>query len=67
MHARTELVLGADKYLHWGVIQLSLTNFLIIVGMVVLFAVALVARFPGGNDQDEAGARRVEERHDDDL
>lgn len=34
--------------LHWGVVQISLTNLLIIVGMVMLFVVALLAPLPGG-------------------
>jgi hypothetical protein len=35
-------------FLHWGVVQISLTNFIIIVVMVVLFALALIVPFPGG-------------------
>jgi hypothetical protein len=41
---------GQAYYLHWGVIQISLTNFLIIVAMVVLFILALVLPFPGGKE-----------------
>jgi hypothetical protein len=41
---------GRAYYLHWGVIQISLTNFLIIVAMVVIFVLALVLPFPGGRD-----------------
>jgi hypothetical protein len=41
---------GPAYYLHWGVIQISLTNFLIIVAMVVIFVLALVLPFPGGRD-----------------
>lgn len=33
-------------YLHWGVIQISLTNFLIIVAMIVVFVAALLIPFP---------------------
>jgi large-conductance mechanosensitive channel len=33
-------------FLHWGVIQISLTNFIIIV--LVIFVLALVLPFPGG-------------------
>lgn len=46
-------------FLHWGVVQISLTNFIIIVVMLVVFALALVLRFPGGKavrseeDRDE--------------
>jgi hypothetical protein len=41
-------VIAAGHYLHWGVIQISLTNFLIIVAMIVVFVLALVVPFPGG-------------------
>jgi hypothetical protein len=46
-------------FLHWGVVQISLTNFIIIVLMLVLFVLALVLPFPGGKavkdeeDRDE--------------
>jgi hypothetical protein len=40
-------------YLHWGFILISVPNLLIILGMIVLFGVALVAPFPhGGESQD---------------
>ena len=34
-------------FLHWGVIQISLANLIVIVLMLVVFAVALFAPFPG--------------------
>jgi hypothetical protein len=40
-------------YFHWGFILISVPNLLVIVGMIVLFAVALIAPFPhesGGDD-----------------
>jgi hypothetical protein len=37
-------------FLHWGVIQISLTNFIIIVLMLVIFALALILPFPHGRD-----------------
>lgn len=41
-------------FLHWGVVQISLTNFIIIVLMLVIFTLALVLPFPGGGGiQDE--------------
>jgi hypothetical protein len=41
-------------FLHWGVVQISLMNFIIIVLMVVLFVLALVLPFPGAKGvQDE--------------
>jgi hypothetical protein len=47
------VVVAAGRYLDWGVIQISLTNALIIVGMVVVFVLALVVPFPGGKQSDE--------------
>jgi hypothetical protein len=40
-------------YFHWGFILISMPNLLVIAGMIVLFAIALVAPFPhpeGGDD-----------------
>jgi hypothetical protein len=43
-------------FLHWGVVQISLTNFVIIVLMLVIFALALILPFPhGSNDVNEEG------------
>jgi hypothetical protein len=40
-------------YLHWGFILISVPSLLVIGLMLVLFAVALVAPFPhGGEDED---------------
>ncbi len=40
-------------YFHWGFIVISVSNLLVIAGMIVLFAIALVAPFPhGGEEQD---------------
>jgi hypothetical protein len=33
-------------YLHWGVVQLSLANFIVIVLMLVVFVAALLLPFP---------------------
>lgn len=35
------------SYVHWGVIQISVANLIVIGLMVVVFAVALFAPFPG--------------------
>jgi hypothetical protein len=40
-------------YLHWGFILISLPNLAVIVGMVLLFAIALVAPFPHGGKNDD--------------
>jgi len=37
-------------FLHWGVVQISLTNFVIIVLMLVIFVLALILPFPRGSD-----------------
>jgi hypothetical protein len=48
------VVFTAGKYIHWGVVSISLTNFLIIVGMIVIFVLALVIPFPGTRDDRDA-------------
>jgi hypothetical protein len=34
-------------YLHWGVIQISLANLIVIALMILVFAIAVLAPFPG--------------------
>ncbi len=41
-------------YIDWGVIHISLTNTLIIVAMVLLFALAIALPFPAGREQGAA-------------
>jgi hypothetical protein len=41
----------AGRYIHWGVIQISVTNLAIIVIMLVLFAFALLLPFPRPKDE----------------
>jgi hypothetical protein len=45
MSANTILSSGPGTYLHWGVVQISLTNFIIIVAMLAVFCLALVIPF----------------------
>ena len=33
--------------MHWGVIQISVTNLLIVLAMIVLFVLAIFLPFPG--------------------
>lgn len=40
-------------YLHWGFILISWPNFLVILGMLVLFAIALIAPFPHSEGTDD--------------
>jgi len=40
-------------YLHWGFIYIAWPNLLVIAGMIVLFAAALVVPFPRGDEGDD--------------
>ena len=59
VHAADGVVAGGGRYLDWGVIQISLTNFLIVVAMVVVFVLALVVPFPHGDDRTDGGPTDV--------
>jgi hypothetical protein len=59
MNVAGGLLSGPAYFLHWGVVQISLANFLVIIAMIVLFVLALVIPFPHGR-------RDAEERRDDD-
>jgi hypothetical protein len=37
----------AGHYLHWGVVQISVSNLIVIVAMLAVFALALLLPFPG--------------------
>ena len=39
---------GVGPYLHWGVIQISVANLVVILLMLAVFALALFLPFPGG-------------------
>lgn len=41
------------NYLHWGFILISVPNLIVIAGMIVLFAIALVGPFPAGEEGDD--------------
>jgi len=41
---------GTGKYIHWGVIQLSLANLVVIAVVLILFVAAILIPFPGGGD-----------------
>lgn len=40
-------------YFHWGFILISMPNFFVIIGMIVLFAIALVVPFPHGGESED--------------
>lgn len=42
---------GTGYYIHWGFIQLSLANLMVIALMMVVFIVALFVPFPGHKDK----------------
>ena len=49
LHPR-ELALGLNgpgHYLHWGVIQISVANLVLILVMIAIFAAAILLPFPG--------------------
>jgi len=39
---------GPGHYLHWGVIQISVANLVVVAVMVVVFVLAIVLPFPKG-------------------
>lgn len=47
----------AGRYVHWGVLLISMTNLLVIVAMVILFVLALVLPFPGTRHADDQERR----------
>ena len=50
IRALTDAADPAGKYVHWGVVQISVTNIAIIGFMLLLFILALVVPFPSGAD-----------------
>ena len=44
---------SSGRYLTWGVIQISVTNLLIIAAMVVVFLLAIIVPFPGRHDESQ--------------
>ena len=39
---------GPGHYLHWGLIQMSLANAIVILLMIIVFVLAILLPFPGG-------------------
>ena len=46
---------AAGRYVSWGVVSISLTNFLVIIAMIVVFVLALVIPFPGDHERPTDG------------
>jgi hypothetical protein len=57
MSATTVLASSAGTYVHWGVVQISLANLIIIGLMLVLFVLAILLPFPGHRSDRESGKR----------
>lgn len=57
MRTAHELPSAGAYFLHWGVIQISLANFIIIILMLVIFALALILPYPHGRDEQEGSGR----------
>jgi hypothetical protein len=49
------LLNGHAHFLHWGVVQISLANLIVIALMVVIFALALLVKFPHAAPTDGTG------------
>jgi hypothetical protein len=45
------------QYFHWGFILISVPNLIVIGGMIVLFAIALIAPFPHGEGGDDVSPK----------
>lgn len=59
--AQNTVALDPGRYIHWGVIQISVANLAIIGVMTLLFVLALVVPFPSSHgDQSE---QSDEDRH----
>lgn len=43
---------GTGKYVHWGVVQLSVANLAVIGVIVVLFVAAILIPFPDGGPDE---------------
>jgi hypothetical protein len=39
---------GSGSYLHWGFVQISVANAVVILAMIVVFVLAIALPFPGG-------------------
>lgn len=47
----------AGRYVHWGIIQISVANLVLIALMMALFVLAVLLPFPGGHRTDRPGRR----------
>lgn len=57
MSSTDVLASGAGAYVHWGVLQISMTNLLIIGLMLLVFVLAILLPFPGHRRERESEKR----------
>ena len=62
VHALDPVVSAAGRYLHWGVIQISLANLIIILAMIAIFVLALLLPFPGGRNETAEHRDQISEK-----
>jgi len=46
-------------YIHLGWFQISITNLIVILGMLILFGLALVLPFPGSKSSKDVDASKI--------
>jgi hypothetical protein len=51
--ASTPPPVPAGAIVQWGWLTITVANLLVVLGMVVVFALALVLPFPSGHEDDE--------------
>jgi len=44
---------GNGHYIHWGFIQMSLANFVVIISMIAVFVLAILVPFPRRKGRNE--------------
>ncbi len=44
---------GSGHYIHWGFIQMSVANFVVIVLMIAIFVLAILLPFPRRKGRDQ--------------
>jgi hypothetical protein len=55
MDETTLPALAAGSYVHWGVIQISVANLIVIGAMLLIFIAALLVPFPGSGNRSRTG------------
>lgn len=55
MNLASGLLHGTGTYVHWGVIQISVANLVVIASMLAVFALALFLPFHGPKDHELKG------------